>query len=178
MSKPKVLELLELSPALTADLKAKFDHCSLWEQPDKDAFLAEHGPSFRGLVVSGFSWFPIDDTILSKLPNLEIVSAFSAGTNNVDKALLKSRGVLLTNTGSVHANSVGEFAVGLALSTLRKIVAADRFVRDGEWATGGSFRLTRQVYGFNCLMEVSCLSVPYLNSIDGQTFIFTVIIQF
>ncbi|CAM6114151.1 unnamed protein product [Calypogeia fissa] len=143
MSKPTVLQLIDASPSLTAGLKAKFDHSALWEQPDKE--LAEHGPSFRALVIVGFSWLLIDDSMLSKLPNVEIVAAFSAGTNNVNKTVLKSRGVVLTNTGDVHADTVAELAVGLALSTLRKIVSADRFVRDGKWASGGSFRLTRQL---------------------------------
>lgn len=148
MSKPKVLQLVGGFPALTSSLKAAFDHCALWEQPDKEAFLAEHGHSFRAVASVGYRQWPVDESVVSKFPNLEIVAAYSAGTDNVDIPLLKARGVRLTNTGGVHADSVGELAVGLALATSRKIAAADRFVRDGSWASGGDFPVTRQVNVF------------------------------
>jgi lactate dehydrogenase-like 2-hydroxyacid dehydrogenase len=47
----------------------------------------------------------------------------------------------------VLTDAVADLAVGLLIDTLRGVSRADRFVRDGRWAAGETFPLTREVSG-------------------------------
>ena len=85
--------------------------------------------------------------LISKLPNLEIVSAYSVGTDNVDLPACKERGVVVTNTPDVLTDDVADLALALTLTTMRRIAAADRYVREGAWLAKGNYPLTTQVSG-------------------------------
>lgn len=54
-------------------------------------------------------------------PNLKIVGAMSAGTDNIDKQELKKRGIKLSHTPRVLDDSVAEVALLLALAAGRRL---------------------------------------------------------
>lgn len=81
-----------------------------------------------------------------QMPRLRVVSNFAVGTDNVDIAEATRRGILVCNTPGVLDRAVADLTMGLILATGRKIVAADRFVRSGQWASA-RFPLTRDVSG-------------------------------
>jgi lactate dehydrogenase-like 2-hydroxyacid dehydrogenase len=144
MAQPAVLgHLVTEFPPLVSPLKSKFDYYSLAEQQDQAAFFAEKGASIRGLTCDTSR--KVNKELLSKLPNLEIVSAFSVGTDNVDLPACKERGVVVTNTPDVLSDDVADLALALTLTTMRHIAAADRYVREGLWKSKGSYPLTTQV---------------------------------
>ncbi|KAJ4818333.1 Glyoxylate reductase [Rhynchospora pubera] len=58
----------------------------------------------------------------------------------------KERGVRVTNTPDVLTDDVADLAIGLAIAVLRKLPAADRFVRKGASKTGG-YPLTTKFSG-------------------------------
>lgn len=53
----------------------------------------------------------------------------------------------VANAGEVFSDDVADAAVGLALAVLRRVSAADRFVRRGLWAEEGDFALGSKLAG-------------------------------
>src|SRR5690606_11740791 len=60
--------------------------------------------------------------------------------------LFRSKGIVVTNTPEVLNEAVAELAVGMLLSLLRDIPAADAFVKSGAWHSG-LFPLTTTLAG-------------------------------
>ncbi|WP_375455956.1 2-hydroxyacid dehydrogenase [uncultured Methylobacterium sp.] len=99
--------------------------------PDRDAFLTEVGPRIRGLAVNAQA--RVDDALMDRLPNLEIVANFGVGYDTIDAAEAGRRGIVVTNTPDVLTDEVADLAVGLLLATVRQIPQADRYLRAGRW---------------------------------------------
>ncbi|CAM6127184.1 unnamed protein product [Calypogeia fissa] len=146
MAKPAVLDLRspEEYPPLCTMLESMYTYHQWWKLPQKEVFLAATGPSIRGIVTNASSSVTRD--LVSKLPNLEIVASFSVGVDKVDLHVCKQNGVVVTNTPDVLTDAVAETSMALMLTTMRKICAADRFVRDGGWR-GQAFPLTAKISG-------------------------------
>ncbi|MDQ0662537.1 glyoxylate reductase [Arthrobacter ulcerisalmonis] len=81
-------------------------------------------------------------------PQLQVVSAVSVGTDNVDVEAAKSRGITVTNTPDVLTDATADLAMGLLLALNRRIVEADAFLRRGEsWSWGPRLFLGRDLAG-------------------------------
>ena len=76
----------------------------------------------------------IDGAALSLAPLLRVVALHTSGCDNVDINEASRRGVLVTNVKGVNAEQCAEFAMGLTLSVVRKIVMGDHAIRSGQWA--------------------------------------------
>jgi lactate dehydrogenase-like 2-hydroxyacid dehydrogenase len=74
--------------------------------------------------------------LIALLPRLEIIACFGVGTDGIDIAAARERGIAVTNTPGIIADDVADLAIGLMLASARRIIAADRYVRDGLWAKG------------------------------------------
>jgi len=72
---------------------------------------------------------------------------FGVGYDSSDVEEARSRGVQVANTPDVLTDCVADVAVGLVIDVMRRLSAADRFVRRGEWVGGGVPPLTRRVTG-------------------------------
>lgn len=83
---------------------------------------------------------------MDKLPALEVIASFGVGTDSIDLDAAKSRGIRVTNTPDVLNDAVAELAMSLMLSLCRRIVVADKHVRDGKWPDGG-YPLTGELTG-------------------------------
>jgi glyoxylate reductase len=75
----------------------------------------------------------IDAALLRHAPALRVVSSCSVGLDHVDLAEAASRGVAVGYTPGVLVETTAELAFGLLLAAARRIVEADRFLRDGGW---------------------------------------------
>lgn len=129
-----VLMTAALEPALMAALDAAFTTHRLWQAEDRDAFLAEIGPRVRGVVTR--SAIGIDEKLMDALPRLEIVSIFGVGADKVDLEAARARGIKVTNTPGVLTEDTADYGIGLLLALARRIVAGDRYVREGKWKNG------------------------------------------
>ena len=106
----------------------------LWDHRDQTAFLASVGPGIRGVATSTL-YGRVDAALLEWLPQVEIISSFGVGYDNVDVIEAARRGIVVTNTPGVLDEEVADLAVGLLIATLRKIPQADRYLREGHWLT-------------------------------------------
>ena len=93
------------------------------------------------LLRSGY----ITDSLLSHLPDLQVVAVHGAGVDPVDVDACTRRGIWVTNTPGANANAVAELTLGLMLSLIRGIPGsahAATFERawDGARTLGGELR--------------------------------------
>ncbi len=75
----------------------------------------------------------IDDQTLGVCPALKVVANVAVGFNNIDVAAATRRGVVVTNTPDVLTDTTADFAWALLMAAARRVVEADRYVRDGRF---------------------------------------------
>jgi phosphoglycerate dehydrogenase-like enzyme len=75
----------------------------------------------------------IDDLILTKLPNLKVISKFGVGLDMIDLNSLHNHGVKIGWKPGVNKRSVSELVVSFATALLHRSVFANMEVRKGEW---------------------------------------------
>jgi glyoxylate reductase len=75
----------------------------------------------------------IDTRLLDACPDLKVVSNVAVGFNNIDVAAATQRGVVVTNTPDVLTETTADFAWTLLMATARRVVEADRYVREGKF---------------------------------------------
>lgn len=81
----------------------------------------------------------VDDDVVSRLPELKVLSKYGVGLDSVDVPALRRHGVRLGWTGGVNRRSVSELVLAFAIAMLRNVPAAHREVVGGTWRqhTGG-----------------------------------------
>ncbi len=75
----------------------------------------------------------IETDLLHALPNLRVIATCGVGVDNIPLAFCRSRSIAVANTPGVLNDAVCELAIGLLLGLMRRLPAADRFVREGTW---------------------------------------------
>ena len=115
-------------------LDSEFAIHPLWEAKDPLVFLASVADRVRGFA--SFTGYPVPAKLMEALPKLEIIAAMSVGTDHIDLAAAKSRGIAVTNAPDVLTDCVADLGMGLTINLARNLVAADRFVRAGDWIKG------------------------------------------
>ncbi|MBF9234715.1 2-hydroxyacid dehydrogenase [Microvirga alba] len=145
MTKTDILMTGPMLPSVIESLDQAFVLHRLWEQADRAAYLAEIGPRIRGLATSTMTG-RADAALINRLPNLEIISSFGVGYDNVDVAEAAKRSIIVTNTPDVLNEEVADLTIGLLLATLRQIPQADRYLRAGRWLKA-SFPLSPTLRG-------------------------------
>lgn len=126
-------------------LDERYTTHKLYEAADRAAFLKEVGPRIRGIAVAGHA--RTDAALIDACPNAEIISSFGVGTDAIDVEYARKRGLIVCNTPDVLNDDVANVAVMLLLATTRKLVAYDRYVREGRWVREGMPPLTRSIAG-------------------------------
>jgi phosphoglycerate dehydrogenase-like enzyme len=86
----------------------------------------------RGYDAAIVSFEPINERVLSALPDLKVVSKLGVGLDRIDAAAMRNHGVRLGWTAGVNKRSVAELALCLALAGLRHVVALNAAMRRGE----------------------------------------------
>jgi hydroxypyruvate reductase 2 len=142
-TKPAVLQIGAVVPMLREALERKYDFYALDEQLDEKAFLAKKGPSIRGVVACTDPDCDsyVDKELVSKLPNLEIVSSFQDTDVKkiVDVHLCKKLGVQVTDTRDAVANYCAATALRLLMAVSCEVVDAGQYVRASRWPTEGDY---------------------------------------
>lgn len=89
-----------------------------------------------GIVIR--SRFAMNEEFLQFAPKLKFIARSGAGMENIDERYCKKREIDLFNAPEGNRNAVGEHALGMLLSLMRKIHTADREVRAGQWEREGN----------------------------------------
>jgi lactate dehydrogenase-like 2-hydroxyacid dehydrogenase len=130
--KPQVLQLNPiLIPAVNDKLASLYAVHKHFELPDPEGWLREHGASIDAVITGGHTG--ISRAMLEQLPSLKVVAVNGVGTDAVDLAYCRERGLPVTATLGALTEDVADLAIGLLIAACRNLCAGDRFVRDGQW---------------------------------------------
>ena len=75
---------------------------------------------------------PIDDELISGMPNLKLIHSEGVAFNAIDVASAQRHGIAVCNCAGVNAGTVAEQAIMLMLMCLRRALEGDRAVREGR----------------------------------------------
>lgn len=129
-----ILALAPLPPDEMAVLEQNFQVIRLWREKDPEATLQAHRNDILGMVTAAGMQVPVH--LIESLPNLEIISQFGVGVDNLDLKLAKARHLVVTNTPDVLTDETADTAIALMLAVARRICEADMYVRVGKWLNG------------------------------------------
>ena len=147
LMKPKILVARKIFPEGLARLQAVCDV----DYNDSDAIypkavLAEKLAGVSGALVTGSE--RIDASALANAKGLKIVSNMMVGYNNFDLAAMSAAGVMGTNTPEVLTDTTADLALGLILSTARRMAESEHWLRAGQWQNWSLDQwLGQDVYG-------------------------------
>jgi len=75
----------------------------------------------------------IDAEIFDAVPSAKIFANYAVGFNNFNLADAKARGVIITNTPGMSADTVGEHTVAMLLALTSRILEGDAYIRAGKY---------------------------------------------
>jgi len=84
---------------------------------------------------------PLRDPVLDQLPKLRFIAVAATGTDNVDVAACRRRGIPVSNVRAYAVHTVPEHAFALILSLRRSLPAYRDSVAAGAWQRSGQFTL-------------------------------------
>ena len=111
------------------------------DSPDEstESFLSRHAYSARALLCVALT--PLTADTLGLLPSLELVVGSGAGVEHIDLHECRRRGIMVTGASAAFCEDAADYAVALLIDVLRRISAADRFVRGRLWPVKGEHPL-------------------------------------
>jgi phosphoglycerate dehydrogenase-like enzyme len=126
---------------------------------------AERPDVVAAILGRGSSALPAN--ILAKLPCLGVVGIVALSLARHEPEALLARGVRLVNGSSAYAESVAEFAFGLAILGRRRAFLSNDVMRAGEWGTvprtsGIKGVLLRAARGLRPAIKVAGLETSFL----------------
>ncbi len=101
------------------------------EEPPSHDEIIEMAVECQGLVTLLSD--PIDSRLINGLPNLKVIAQYAVGYDNIDVYEATKRGIIVTNTPGVLTETTADLAWALIMATARRIVEADRYIRNGKW---------------------------------------------
>ena len=77
----------------------------------------------------------VDRDLLDAAPRLRAIANYAVGTDNIDLALTRERGIPVGVTPDVLTEATADLAFALLLAAARNLLAAAADARDGRWRT-------------------------------------------
>lgn len=127
MTRPAVLVMQPMLAPLCPFLESQYDVFRLWEAPPPEAATA-----IRAIITGGES--ELDKSFIEQLPNLELISVFTAGYDRIDVPWCRERGLKLSHSANVNHEDVADLAMGLIIASRRHIVQGHKAILDGTWS--------------------------------------------
>jgi hydroxypyruvate reductase len=91
-----------------------------------------------------------DAALFDSLPDLRLLVCQGAGLDRIDLVAAKHRNIIVAHTPDILTVDVAEFAIALMMASVRRVVEADQFVREGQWSAermAPATRLSGKVVG-------------------------------
>jgi len=140
-----ILALGAMQPAEMDILESEYQVIKLWKEKDPEATL-QNCKSDIQVILSTYNGIPVTRKMIEALPNLELIAQYGAGLNNVDVIASRERDIAVISTPDAPSIDTADTAMALILTTVRRIVEADMFVRVGKWSNG-AFPLSPSLRG-------------------------------
>lgn len=142
--KPKLLQHGRLPPTIESRLAHDYNVQALWSEADAKEFLQTRGSEFVALATNAISGASRE--LIAELPALRVISSLGVGLDAMSLETAKQRGIAVGYTPGVLNDCVADTAFALLMNVARRVSAADRFVRTGQWPNA-SFPLSSRVSG-------------------------------
>src|SRR5437868_2782392 len=97
-----------------------------------DAFSPEQLGAFRATIAAGGSRFGSD--MMDMLPKLGAIVCYGTGYDGVDLKAAAARNIAVGHSPGANASAVADMALTLTLASVRRLMVADGYIRDGSWA--------------------------------------------
>ncbi len=133
MAKPKVYVTRQLFPEAIEIIE---------EVAEVEVFEGDNNPVPRDLLLKKARGVDgiislltdrIDAELMDHAGKLKVVSNYAVGYNNIMVDEATKRGIRVTNTPGVLTDTTADCAFTLMTAIARRIVEADKYIRDGEW---------------------------------------------
>ena len=77
---------------------------------------------------------PVTDTMMAGAPRLRLIQKWGIGVDKIDLAAAERHGIHVSITAGANASVVAEHTMMLMLAAMRRVIVADRAVRQGIWS--------------------------------------------
>tara|TARA_B110000008_G_scaffold36588_1_gene33054 strand:- start:25381 stop:26316 length:936 start_codon:yes stop_codon:yes gene_type:complete len=120
------------NPVLREELLSKYNNATFNDQGLKlqDESLVEF---LKGHQKAITALERIDDSTLSQIPELKVISKYGVGLDMIDVPAMQKYSVKLGWTGGVNRRSVSELVISFAIALLRHVPESNREVLSGTW---------------------------------------------
>ncbi|TFW28550.1 D-2-hydroxyacid dehydrogenase [Massilia arenosa] len=95
----------------------------------------------RGATICVTNKVPVRDEHMAQLPDLKMIAVAATGTDNVDLAAARARGIVVANIRNYSLGAVPEHAFALMLALRRNLIAYRADVEAGKWQASPRFCL-------------------------------------
>ncbi|WP_034763761.1 2-hydroxyacid dehydrogenase [Rossellomorea vietnamensis] len=131
--KPFIYITRKLPEAAVAPLTKEFE-VEMWEREDapvpRDILLEKAEKASALLTMLSDK---VDRELLQGASYLKVVANLAVGFDNIDLEAAKEKGVTITNTPDVLTETTADLTFALLMATARRVVEADRFIKEGKW---------------------------------------------
>lgn len=136
MKQPAALQLCPFSEYFERELSSRFLVVKWFELEEaaRSSWLDRNAAAVRAVITAGN--IGCSTQLMQALPALAMIAVNGVGLDKVDQDCAARRGIRIATTPGALTDDVADLAVGLIISLLRGIPAADTFVRQGDWLKG------------------------------------------
>jgi len=138
MSKPRVYVTRPMHPEMSSIIQAEMDtRVNEREGIPSKQLIAKESADIDAII--GALGDPIDQQIMQESRKLKVVHVLTSSSrpddyleSEINLDVANKLGIYITNS-PVMAEPIADFTFGLMLASCRRLLEADRFVRDGSW---------------------------------------------
>jgi glyoxylate reductase len=141
MSKPRVF-VTRAIPEKGFEMIEEFCEVDLWqaELPPSREELMQHVEGVDGLLC--LLTDVVDSGVMDAAgPQLKVISNHAVGFDNIEVPAATARKIPVGNTPDVLTDATADFSFALMMAAGRRLLEADRYVREGKWKTWGPMLL-------------------------------------
>ncbi len=128
----KVLVYSRFPKAQLERFGERFELLNAAGKPANEMFAAEQLADIRAMITAGGT--PLRGDAMDLMPKLGAIVCYGTGYDGVDLDAAAKRNIAVGHSPGANAASVADIAVTLMLATTRRLLAADDYVRGGNWA--------------------------------------------
>jgi len=127
----KVLIYSRLPKSMTQRFADRFDLLDSGGKPADEVFPADEIAQIRALITAGGT--PLGGADMDRLPSLGAIVCYGTGYDGVDLKAAAARNIAVGHSPGANAAAVADVALMLMLASVRRLTAADSYVRTGGW---------------------------------------------
>ncbi len=117
----------------------------------------------------------IDAALIDANPQLEVISKFGVGMDNVDLAHCAKRGVAVLSSPGVNAFAVAELTLGFMIASARRIAISTHYLKTGRWVKNGGMQVFGKKVGLIGLGHVGKRTAAVLQSVGCQVMAYDIL---